>query len=223
MRGVARGTGRALRAGVSTVLEPSVILGGMQLEVNEESEDRRAILGGVSWEVYEALLQSRGEKAVPRLTYLDGSLEIMSPGVPHEQIAALIGRLLIAYSEERDFPLQSLRSSTLRRRNKSGGLEPDESFALGEGALVRPDIAIEVNSSRPGLAKLEVYRRMRVPEVWIWYQGKLSIHVLKAGKYRAHSRSALLPDLDLDELLRFVDIHAMSRSVKAYREALRRR
>jgi len=41
-----------------------------------------------------------GEKANPRLTYLDGALEIMSPSRTHETLKSLIGRLVEAYCLE---------------------------------------------------------------------------------------------------------------------------
>ncbi len=220
MRGVARGIGRAVAGGVSTVLEPSVILESMQLEVIERSGDQRVVLDGVSWEVYESLLRSRGERSVPRLTYLDGSLEIMSPSARHELIGIMIARLVYVYAEEKDLFCNGIGRWTIRRK-KIGGLEPDECFTLGAGRKTRPDLAVEVNTSRPGLAKLEVYRRLGVREVWIWYRGKLAIHVLDGKRYRVQARSALLPELDLDQLLSFIDTEHQMRAVKAYRQALR--
>jgi Uma2 family endonuclease len=219
-RALALGTGCAESPLVSTVLEPSVILASMQLEVIEESEDQRAILDGVSWEVYEALLQSRGERSRPRLTYLDGSLEIMSPSAQHELIGIMIARLVYAYTEEKDLFCNGIGRWTIRRK-KSGGLEPDECFTFSAGRKSRPDLALEVNTSRPGLAKLEVYRRLGVREVWVWHKGKVTIHVLEGAGYKVRQRSAFLPDIDLDQLLRFVDTEHQMQAIRAYRAALR--
>lgn len=43
--------------------------------------DHWILLHGVPWAEYERLLAMRGECAVPRLTYLDGELELMSPSI----------------------------------------------------------------------------------------------------------------------------------------------
>jgi hypothetical protein len=41
----------------------------------------------VSWEDYERMLEIRGDKSAPRITYLEGELEIISPSKDHEQIS----------------------------------------------------------------------------------------------------------------------------------------
>jgi hypothetical protein len=41
--------------------------------------DQRVMLRGVSWDEYETLLAIRGEDSVPRMTDLEGTLELMTP------------------------------------------------------------------------------------------------------------------------------------------------
>ena len=50
---------------------------------------------------YLRLLEIRGERSVPRLTYVEGTLEIMSPSLTHEEIKSYIGRLVEAWCLER--------------------------------------------------------------------------------------------------------------------------
>ena len=57
--------------------------------------DQIIVLRDVSWKDYERLLEIRGEHSAPRISYLDGDVEIMSPGKDHEQIKSYIGRLLM--------------------------------------------------------------------------------------------------------------------------------
>src|SRR5262245_26226187 len=45
--------------------------------------DQRVLVYGVSWAHYEAHLAMRGEKSVPRIAYLRGTLELMSPSRDH--------------------------------------------------------------------------------------------------------------------------------------------
>lgn len=160
--------------------------------------DQRVYLRG-TWAQYEALDAMRGDSAVPRITYLRGVIELMSPGRSHERIKALLGRLLEAWSEERDIPLNGYGSWTLKNEPEERGAEADECYILGEDpeAKERPDLAIEVVWTSGGIDKLEVYRKLGVGEVWFWKRGKISVHVLQGDAYRTAERSQLLPDLDL--------------------------
>ena len=79
-----------------------------------EDVDHRVFLHGVSWEQYEALDALRGESSVPRLTYLDGELELMSPSRHHETDKSLLGRLVVAYAEEIGIDLNAYGSWTLK-------------------------------------------------------------------------------------------------------------
>src|SRR4051812_27598495 len=89
--------------------------------------EERILLHHVSWEAYEALLKSWGSLPA-RMTYDRGTLEIMSPLLPHEQYGKLIGRMVEAFTLERRIPLHSGRSTTFRKEVKKRGLEPDECY-----------------------------------------------------------------------------------------------
>lgn len=49
------------------------------------SGEERVLLQNVSWQLYEAMLQELGENRAVRLTYDNGTLELMSPLMPHER------------------------------------------------------------------------------------------------------------------------------------------
>ncbi|KAM3100656.1 Uma2 family endonuclease, partial [Phormidesmis sp. 146-12] len=71
------------------------------------------------------------------------------------------------------------------------------------------------------LDKLEIYRGLEVPEVWIWRKGNLVIHRLRDDQYEQISRSEFLPKLDLDLLVRCAMISDQHDAVMAFRDALR--
>ncbi len=48
--------------------------------------DQRLVTYGVPWSHFEAQLALRGERPVPRIAFLDGALELMSPSKDHERI-----------------------------------------------------------------------------------------------------------------------------------------
>jgi Uma2 family endonuclease len=187
----------------------------------ESSADQRVIMYNVPWNAYEAQLALRGEAPVPRLSYLDGAMELMSPSRDHERLKSYLGRLVETYALERNIDLSPYGSWTLRHAPKAGGLEPDECYIVGaDQRAERPDLAIEVIWTSGGLDKLAIYARLEVPEVWIWRDDKLHIHVLRGTAYEQVQSSEQLPGIDLDQLLSFVDRPTAMQAVRAYRAAL---
>ena len=86
-----------------------------------------------------------------------------------------------------EVPCVPAGSTTFRRRAKRGGVEGDQTFYLANEAKVRgkealrlkvdppPDLAIEVVWTHDAAAATEVYRRFKVPEVWIYGHDELTI------------------------------------------------
>ncbi len=141
------------------------------------------------------------------MTYLEGTLELMSPSRLHEEVKRIIGLLAQVWAIEREVDLRGFGSTTFRREAKRGGLEPDECFTLGkleDGSV--PDIAIEVTITSGLLDKMAVYARLGVPEVWEWREGAggLVVHRLVGATYEPRDRSEVLPALDLAQLAAFV-------------------
>ena len=99
-------------------------------------------------------------------------------------------------------------STTFRRRAKTGGVEGDQTYYLANEARIRgkdklhlktdppPDLAIEAVHSHEADAAIEVYRRFKVPEVWICDEAGLVILVLQPnGRYAESPTSAAFPFL----------------------------
>ena len=138
-------------------------------------EDHLVHLHGAIWEDFERLLVIRGEKANPRLTYLDGTLEIMSPSRTHEILESLIGRLLDAYCLEAGIRFMPVGAWTLKDRLQEAGVEPDECYVFDAEETDRPHLAIEVVWTSGGIDKLGVYRRLRIQEIWYWRKGQIQV------------------------------------------------
>lgn len=184
--------------------------------------DQRVVTYGVPWSHFEAQLELRGDRPVPRMAFLDGTLELMSPSKDHESIKSYIGRLIEAYALERDIDLSPYGSWTLKRAPKQAGLEPDECYLVGDQERDTPDLAIEVEWTSGGIDKLEIYRRLGVREVWRWKPSQIEVHVLRGSAYEVSERSSVFPDLDVKLLASFLDHPTALQAVKAFREALRR-
>lgn len=184
--------------------------------------DQRVFLHGVSWAQYESILATRGDDAGPRITYLEGELELMSPSRSHESIKTLFARLLEDWALATGEVLDGYGSMTLKSRPKSRGAEPDECYAVGE-PKDHPDLAIEVVWTHGGIDKLEVYRGLGVREVWIHRNGAVELYALRRGTYVRITTSEVLPSLDLDELASYLDTSDQSAAVQKYYRAVVKR
>jgi Uma2 family endonuclease len=184
--------------------------------------DQRVVSYQVPWAHYEAQLALRGEAPVPRMAYLEGVLEIITPSKDHERIKSYIGRLIETYALECGIDLSPYGAWTLKSAPTASGLEPDECYVVGDQGKDIPDLAIEVAWTSGGIDKLEIYRRLGIGEVWIWKDGEIQIHVFQDSGYEWRERSALFPDLDVRLLCSFLDRPTAIQAMRAFREVLER-
>ncbi len=192
-----------------------------------QSSEQRFVLHGVPWWTYVALRDALDDHAGLKMTYLRGTLELMSPSTLHEDAKTIIARLIEVWAMERDVDLRGFGGATFRREAKERGLEPDECYKLGklEDDDV-PDIAIEVIVTNPLVDKMAVYAGLGVREVWVWRPSTntIEIHRHAGDRYEVRDRSDVLPDLDVAELSQFVQPgESQTRLAKQYQAALRAR
>jgi Uma2 family endonuclease len=181
----------------------------------------------VGWEDYEKLLAMRGESSVPRMTYLEGVVELMSPSRYHEIDKKQFARLLEAWSEAAGVQLEGYGSWTLKNKRQKRGAEADECYTVGRVAVDdndRPDVAIEVVWTSGGIDKLEVYRKLGVREVWYYERGSLRFFALRGPKgretYAEIATSELVPELPRDLLLTCMREPNQTEALRALRAKL---
>jgi len=184
-------------------------------------EDQFVVFHGLTFTEYEILLAIRGDRPAPRMAYHHGELELMSPSRSHECIKTLIARLLEAYAVERRIRMDGFGSWTLKDGLVEEGAEPDECYVFDREAGERPNLAIEVIWTSGPLDKLEIYRGLQVPEVWVWKADRLQVFSLRDDGYVPVERSAFLPDLTPADVLRFVQLTDQSESVFEFVDWLR--
>jgi len=161
--------------------------------------DHYVHLHDVTFRAYEALLEIRGERSVPRIAYSQGVLELMTPSRFHENDKKRFARLLEAWAEETGVQLEGFGSWTLKSSREERGAEPDECYTVGrvpQSDGDRPDIVIEVVWTSGGLDKLEIYRKLGVAEVWFYERGSLTFFSLTGDVYQECARSQVLPGAD---------------------------
>ena len=186
------------------------------------TDEQRLCLEGVTWQQYDALVALFIDQfPALRMTYLEGSLELMTTSPEHERLKKIIARLIEAFAEEVDIDLNGYGSATFRQKAVARGLEPDECYSLGE-LREAPDIAIEIVITSGGIDKLDVYKGLGVQEVWFWENQTFSLYGLidPDSGYETLTTSRLLPQLDLATLAQFIDYPSQTKAVKAYRKTL---
>lgn len=193
----------------------------METRDDRPREDHIIVLDGMTWDDYERHLAARRDRSSPRLAYLEGLLEIMSPSSDHETIKSRIGRLVEAYCLHVGIEFEAVGSWTLKKKEAERGVEPDECYIFGVQPQPRPQLAIEVEWTAGGLDKLEIYRKLEVGEVWMWRKGHIRVFTLRDESYVEAPRSEVLPGIDLDQLISYLDRPRASQAIRAYTAALR--
>jgi Uma2 family endonuclease len=191
--------------------------------VDAEAIDHFVYLRGLSFQEYEAVLEMRGDASVPRMTYLEGVLELMSPSRYHEKDKKRFARLLETWALETGVRLEGIGSWTLKNSREERGAEPDECYMIDrvpESDDDRPDIAIEVVWTSGGIDRLEVYRKLRVREVWFYERETLRFFTLQGTRYEEIPKSELLPGADPALFIRCMAEPTQTDAILALRRAL---
>ena len=172
-------------------------------EIGTLAEQRLILPRYYTWEQFEAIESLMADSPGLRITYLDGWIEFMTLGEAHETISCILNFLLQLYFCEMGIEYIPVGSATRRNRARDVSFEPDESYYIGS-RKEHPDLAVEVTITSGSTNKLAKYLRLRIPEVWFWENNRLSVYGLREDNYEQISRSELLPELDLELLVRCV-------------------
>ena len=171
-----------------------------------EPPEVRMVLENISWSTFVDLAEQR-RGSVPRMTYDEGTLEMMSPQLKHENLGCLIGRMIETYSEVRGIEITSVGSMTVKRDDLEKAYEADESYYVthAEELLDKeeldfatdpaPDLVVEVELTSSAIAKLKLFAKMEVPEVWRHRGKTLEMFRLIQGDYVSIDSSVELPGL----------------------------
>jgi len=159
----------------------------------------------VSWAEYEDVLEAVGDSKRLRISYDQGTLQVLSPSSKHELSAILLERLVDRLSILRRVEVLSYGSTTIKKRREQKGAEPDACFYVERAAAVGtkeeidfntdppPDVVVEIDIHHDSISKFPIYAALGVPELWR-YDGKaLTIYRLRQGDYQPSAASSSLP------------------------------
>ncbi|WP_017300903.1 Uma2 family endonuclease [Nodosilinea nodulosa] len=187
------------------------------------STDQRVTYSDRSWAQFKLIQKGLEDCPGVRLFYCDGTVEVLMPGREHEFFKSVIAFLLEIFFVEQGIEFYPTGSMDQEREGEASA-QADESYCMG-GPKAIPDLSIEVTFTSGTTAKLRRYQILRVPEVWFWEDGLLSLYHLSQGEYHQvnHSQIPELSCLDIDLLARCVLMAETSRldAARTFRQGLR--
>ena len=172
--------------------------------------ESRILIHRLNWKGYLRLLKFFGDDG-PRLSYLNGMVELMSPVPHHEQNSQVLDRMASDLIVGLDIHAKGQGATMYKRRHLKRGFGADQCYYLTSLDLNRgkdlarlkplpvPDLGIEVEFTSSLLDKLAIYAGMGVPGIWRQDRDGLTVLILGAdGKYGAAERSRAFPFLPMD-------------------------
>lgn len=189
---------------------------GVGLLQTQTIAENRTSLSNVRWETFIELAEQR-RGSIPRMTFCEGVLELMSPLRQHENIGRLIGRMVETYTEVRGIEIHSVASTTFKRKDLQRAFEADESYYIQHADLMRvkehtdlttdppPDLVIEVEMTSSLIEKIDLFATMGVPELWRHDGESLWMYALVDNRYQLIESSLALSGLTSQKLNHFLD------------------
>ena len=169
--------------------------------------DSQVTLRNIPWDEYEELLDQVGEARGLRISYDEGTVQIMTLSSEHENYAEFIKRLVDVVSLRLRINIRFFGSATIRRQRRGKGNEPDACFYVQSVPLIGnrvhldfavdppPDIVVEIDVHHDSSAKLPIYAALGVPEIWRYDGYAMTIHRLEDDQYVETETSPALPIL----------------------------
>jgi Uma2 family endonuclease len=162
-------------------------------------------------------LEARAEKG-PRLKCFEGSVTLVSPGMPHERDLDRLTSLVLAVCLELRIEHSPLRSTTWKLPLGVGdtAYEADAAYYIQSYGRTKehqpPDLAIEIVVTHPETKALRAGAFLGIPELWVLDvpEHQLTSYYLAMrgkhkGDYRPKSRSRAFPFLSPSEVLERLD------------------
>ncbi len=152
-----------------------------------------------------------------RITYDQGTLELMTTSNEHEFYKTWIGRMFQTLAEEYNLPIAPAGNMTFQREDVIKGFESDECYWISHETQRRgritwdpetdppADLVIEIEISRGCLDRMSIYASFGVPELWCFDGQNLRIYLLQPDRtYLQVERSPYFPAIPPDGIVPFL-------------------
>ena len=205
------------------------------MSVTAALAEQRVCLSDVSWNVYVSLSDgSRVRRSI--MAYDRGVLEIMSPGVRHEEAKHLISRMIETWAEVREIDIRGVASATFRREDVQQGFEGDEAYYVANAQQVRgleeidllihpaPDLVIEIDITGHSMRKFAIYESLGVSEVWIFDGQSATVYIAdSSGRLAIATDSVSLqgfPLLTIGTVIQTAHEHGETTAIRDFRRSI---
>jgi Uma2 family endonuclease len=209
--------------------------------------DQRIVIRGIDRDLYNRLDEAIDEGQHIRLAYDGKDLELMTTSDLHEFYKILFGKFVDVVTSVLNIDHVASGEKTWKTEETDRGLQADLSYyfapekirvsrkALRRKSMERtdypsaPDVAIEIDASRPKVDRPAVYAALRAEEIWRFDGAEVTIEQLQPdGSYVRAQSSRFLP-VRAQEILRWLlddDVTLTSvweRRLRQWARRLRRR
>ena len=209
----------------------------MSVATKPSISETRILIPDVGFHVYETLIRAIPPRTAIRMAYDGRDLEIMVKGPVHDNYGRLLDRFIIAIAAALQIPRRGLGETTWIRPELERGLEADQCYVFDPAKLSdvqdrlarkdndvagypNPDLAVEVDLSRPQADRPGIYAALQVPELWVFDSEVVTIEHLGAdGRYFDSGRSRWLP-VSADEVTRWL-VEEDTRDTEVWEERVR--
>jgi Uma2 family endonuclease len=180
----------------------------------------RLVLHDISWETYQCLLADSLDNCAIRMTYGDGTLEIMVVYVGHETPNRILASIAEIIAEETGLDFCPTGSTTFQRSDLLKGFEPDSSFYFQNAAAIRgkseldlqtdppPELVLDVDITRSSLRRFPIFAAIGVAEIWRYDGERVKFHSLSGGEYHEMEQSIVLPPMTASQASIFLKKNA---------------
>lgn len=189
------------------------------IDLIEEKITESQILYGVSWEIYENLLEKYRGENTPRFTYDSGVLEIGTiNSLKHEKDSRNLAALFEQIAIELEIDFLRSGSTTFKRQSLRKGFEPDSCFYLQSMELIKdkddldfendppPDLIIEINRTSSSIPRMPIFAAFGVQELWRFENEEVRFYALEKGVYTETETSIALPILTSEKATEFLEL-----------------
>lgn len=185
-----------------------------------------------SWQDYQNLSQQLGERTNPRLKFRKGEILLINPLSEHGKNVDVLADIVKVLLDHLGREYDSFTPITMEMPEESG-IEPDHCFYIEHWAEISgkkrinwetdppPDLVIEIDVT--SYTDANDYLPYRVPEVWLFKQGRLLIYRLQGNSYAEQDQSAFFPNVKLAEIIKDCLQIAYDRNTSAAMRSLRQK
>jgi Uma2 family endonuclease len=184
--------------------------------------DQCIVIQGIDRDLYNRLDEAIGEGQHIRLAYDGKDLELMTTSDLHEFYTDLFGKFVGAVTFELDIECVSTGEKTWKTEEMDRGLQADlsyyfdpEKIRMSRRALKlksmdpadypsSPDLAIEMDASRPKVDRPAVYAALRAAEVWRFDGAEVTIEQLQPDGSHAPAQASRFLPVRAEEILRWL-------------------